>query len=117
MTFRLPEALSETDDTKALALLRRYYGSPHGSNGAHAGAAFDTWDSTGTRSADANRFTADDLVAVTFLSVRPKSSVPRALLRDRAETEKSARTEPVGQPGRLPILRRPAAKPQSVPGG
>ena len=85
MTFRLPEALTETDDTKALALLRRYYGSPHGSNGAHAGAAFDTWDSTGTRSADANRFTADDLVAVTFVSVRPKSSVPRALLRDRAD--------------------------------
>jgi hypothetical protein len=45
VTFRLPEALSETDDTKALCLLHRYYGSPYGSNGAHAGAAFDTWDS------------------------------------------------------------------------
>ena len=85
MNFRLPEALTTTDDTTALNLLHSYYGSPFGSDGALAGAAFDTWDSTGTRSADANRFTADDLVACSFLSVRPKSSVPRALLRDRAD--------------------------------
>lgn len=68
--MRLPQALTEDDETAALDLLECYYGK-----GAHAhhqpftGAWFDTWDSTGTRAQDVDRFTADDLVAVTFLSV------------------------------------------------
>ena len=34
-----------------------------------SGARFDTWDSTGSRSADVDRFTADDVVAVSMLAV------------------------------------------------
>jgi Family of unknown function (DUF6308) len=36
---------------------------------ANTGARFDEWDSLGSRHADSNRFTADDLVAVSFLSI------------------------------------------------
>ena len=69
MTFRLPDALQTSDDSPALVLLRRYYGQAFGSPRSYRGAAFDDWDSSGTREVDANVFTADDLVAVS-LSVR-----------------------------------------------
>jgi len=63
-------------------LLRRYFGEPFCGPSAAVGAAFDTWDSTGTRSEDVDRFTADDLVAVTFLSVDVPPRAARLLLRD-----------------------------------
>lgn len=68
--MQLPQTLNQSDDKPAIALLECYYG-----RGAHAhhrpftGAWFDIWDSTGTRAQDLDRFTADDLVAVSFLSV------------------------------------------------
>ncbi|MEV7625796.1 DUF6308 family protein [Actinoplanes sp. NPDC089786] len=85
MPFQLPHALSTPDDQPALELLRRYYfGDPETGAQAAVGAAFDGWDSTGTRAADADRFTADDLVAVTFLSVNVPATAAAALLGDRA---------------------------------
>nr|WP_230394121.1 DUF6308 family protein [Plantactinospora alkalitolerans] len=83
--IRLPEALTTPDDERALTLLGEYYGRPYGAPGGLAGAAFDTWDSTGTRVDDANRFTSDDLVAVTFLSLNVPASTARVLLRDRVD--------------------------------
>jgi len=77
--------LTGTDDADAVSLLRRYYGSAFAGPGSAVGAAFDTWDSTGTRHQDVNRFTADDLVAVTFLSVNTPARAARELLRDRAD--------------------------------
>jgi hypothetical protein len=68
--MQLPQTFNQSDDGPPLALLECYYG-----RGAHAhhhpftGAWFDTWDSTGTRAQDLDRFTADDLIAVSFLSV------------------------------------------------
>jgi hypothetical protein len=88
VSFRLPNALLSDEDGSALELLRRYYGA----NPA-TGATFDGWDSTGTRSADINRFTADDLVAITFLSVRVPPSAAVVLLRDRAAELASLLTE------------------------
>ncbi|WP_433830835.1 DUF6308 family protein [Actinoplanes sp. CA-015351] len=85
MTFTLPEALRNPDDEAALRLLRRYYGDPVTGAGAAIGAAFDDWDSTGTRLADADRFVADDLVAVSLLSVRVPGAAAVVLLRDRAD--------------------------------
>jgi hypothetical protein len=71
MGFQLPKALQTADNKEALSYLKCYYqerpGTPLGA--LYTGARFDTWDSTGTRSADVNRFTSDDLVAVSFLSV------------------------------------------------
>ena len=84
MTFHPPAALSTDDDTDALQLLRRYYGLTNPPAPA-VGAAFDGWDSTGTRAADADRFTADDLVAVTLLSVSVPGAAARRLLVDDAD--------------------------------
>jgi hypothetical protein len=71
MAFHLPVSLEPPEnDEPALKLLRNYYERAGASLGPFTGAAFDTWDSTGMRSQDADLFTADDLVAITFLSVR-----------------------------------------------
>lgn len=79
--MQLPQSLDQSDDEAALALLECYYG-----RGAHAhhhpftGAWFDTWDSTGSRAHDVDRFTADDLIAVSFLSVDIPALAARQLL-------------------------------------
>jgi len=84
VTFHLPLALADPDDESALKLLRRYYGHPLWGPDAAIGASFDFWDSTGTRAQDVNRFTADDLVSVTFLSVNVPPTAARTLLTDKA---------------------------------
>ncbi len=83
MTFRLPAALTAPNDDAAMALLAGYYRPHFGENGSYTGAAFDTWDSTGSRPDDADRFTADDLVAVTLLSVDVDPLAAHALLKAR----------------------------------
>jgi len=82
--MRLPDALTQDTDERALALLADYYGAPPGS-GQRSGAAFDTWDSTGTRQRDLDRFTADDLVAITLLSVDLSGTAARRLLVSDSE--------------------------------
>lgn len=83
--MRLPVSLQDSDDRRALAALTRYYGAaPAEQSSSFTGARFDTWDSTGTRGADRNRYTADDLVAVTFLSVNVPAPAAIALLETRA---------------------------------
>ncbi len=77
--------LQDPHDDRALAVLRRYYGTGAGTE-TFTGARFDTWDSTGTRAADHDRFTADDLVAVTFLSVNASASAAIRLLDTEAQT-------------------------------
>jgi len=76
-------SLRTDDDAPALKLLGDYYRTPFGIAGSYTGAAFDTWDSTGARSRDVNVFTADDLVAVTFLSVRVGPLAAHVLLDER----------------------------------
>ena len=82
---QLPPALSTADDAAALELLRAYYGPALGERGYYTGSAFDSWDSLGTREQDADRFTADDLVAVTFLSVAVAPHAADQLLVSRAQ--------------------------------
>ncbi len=88
MTYRLPAALQTHDDSRALAYLSTYYGSKGGS--CYTGAFFDTW-----AGADADRFTADDLVAVSFLSV----FVPPLAARRLLEQEADVFTELLGEVG------------------
>jgi hypothetical protein len=84
--MRLPVALSETNDSAAQDLLECYYGTgAHAHHSPFTGAWFDTWDSTGTRAQDVDRFTADDLVAVSFLSVDIAAPAARALLDVEAD--------------------------------
>lgn len=81
MVFRLPEALQTDDDRHARALLDRYFGV---TGPSYFGAEFDTWDTAGTREVDEYRFTADDVLALSFLSVPVPPGAVRDLLRDRA---------------------------------
>jgi len=85
MPILLPASLTAADSTEALRLLRAYYGEPFAGPGSRSGAAFDTWDSTGTRSQDLDRFTADDLVAISLLSVQLSGQAARRLLVEEAE--------------------------------
>lgn len=82
--MRIPLALQSDDPANAAAILGRYFGAPYPGE-AYTGASFDSWDSLGTRAADANRFTADDFVAVTLLSVTPGPKAAREVLRDRRD--------------------------------
>ncbi|WP_254900777.1 DUF6308 family protein [Rhodococcus sp. 1168] len=78
-----PPLIADTDDD-AVALLRRYYGNTHLDTGCYTGAFFDSW-APRTREADINRFTADDLVAITFLSVNVNARAARELLVTRVD--------------------------------
>lgn len=87
MVFQLPKALQTADNGDALRYLKCYYqeraGTPLGT--IYTGARFDSWDSTGTRSADLNRFASDDLVAVTFLSITVPPKAAFELLSSRPD--------------------------------
>ncbi|SEB38865.1 DUF6308 family protein [Rhodococcus jostii] len=63
MTLRLPTTLATDSDAAAIAALTKYYGRPYLGDDAYVGAHFDSWSSTGDRAGEADRFTADDLVA------------------------------------------------------
>jgi Family of unknown function (DUF6308) len=81
VVIQWPEVLSIADDKPAVAALKHYYGnSEYCGEGCLTGAYFDGWDSTGTRASDIDRFTADDLVAVTFLTVAVPARAARRLL-------------------------------------
>ncbi|SFL37735.1 DUF6308 family protein [Geodermatophilus ruber] len=76
MNIRLPDCLARSDLGQALRYLQIYYGQPY------TGAYFDTWASAGS---DPERITADDLVAVSFLSVVVPPMAARELLDTRAD--------------------------------
>ncbi|PTR25591.1 hypothetical protein C8K36_10621 [Rhodococcus sp. OK519] len=85
MVIQLPKVLAGGDDA-AVAVLRRYFTEPLVKTGyLRSGARWDTWDSTGTRVQDVNVFTADDLVAVTMLSVEVSPDGAQILLRERGD--------------------------------
>jgi len=83
MSVTLPPPLTALTNDDAVALLRRYYGNPYLDSGCYTGAYFDSW-APQNRVADADRFTADDLVAITFLSVDVDARAARELLVTRA---------------------------------
>lgn len=83
--MKLPALLKGSRRGDALDALACYYGRGTHANHTFTGAYFDTWDSLGTRLADADRFTADDLAAVTFLSVNVPPTAARQLLVTQAD--------------------------------
>ncbi|MGY1746756.1 DUF6308 family protein [Blastococcus sp. SYSU D00695] len=79
VTYRLPDSLCGDDDSRALRSLRTYYGT--GGRGAYTGSYFNAWG----REQDPDRFSADDLIAVSFLSVYIPAMAARAILQTEAE--------------------------------
>lgn len=75
-TYRLPDALQTDSDDRALTYLRRYFGV---AGKRYTGSFFDDWPHP-----DSHRFTADDLVAVSFLSVFVPPLAARQLLQQQA---------------------------------
>lgn len=84
VSITLPPPLTAAADDDAVALLMSYYGRTYLGDGCYTGAFFDSW-APQNRIAESNRFTADDLVAITFLSVAVKAGAARQLLVTRAE--------------------------------
>ncbi|WP_219822985.1 DUF6308 family protein [Nocardia nova] len=83
MNFTLPPALRGDDNSQAVLALHRYFGDPYLQR-CYTGAYFDSWP-PGCGGDDADRFTAEDLVAVTFLSVTVPPLAARALLVTEAD--------------------------------
>lgn len=83
MTVTLPPPLTADSDDDAVALLRKYFGETYLDARCYTGAFFDNW-APKHREADVNKFTADDLVAITFLSVNIDARGARELLLNRA---------------------------------
>ncbi|MYR07381.1 hypothetical protein GTV32_14160 [Gordonia sp. SID5947] len=84
MAITIPRALTTDDYDDAASDLRAYFGNPYPGT-AFTGASFDDWDSLGTRAADVNIFTADDVVAIRLLSVDAGPVAARTLLRDQRD--------------------------------
>ncbi|KQU28408.1 MULTISPECIES: DUF6308 family protein [unclassified Rhodococcus (in: high G+C Gram-positive bacteria)] len=84
MSVTLPPPLAAFTDDDAVALLREYYGSTYLGAGCYTGVFFDSW-APRNREVDADRFTADDLIAVTFLSVDVSARAAREILVTRAD--------------------------------
>lgn len=84
VSITLPPPLTDADDDYAVALLSAYYGRTYLGEGCYTGAFFDSW-APQNRDATVDRFTADDLVAITFLSVDVQARAARELLVTRAD--------------------------------
>lgn len=64
----IPVVLQSDNSADPADVLRLYFGDPYpGSD--YTGASFDARDALGARADHSNRFTADDFVAITLLSV------------------------------------------------
>lgn len=86
MTIRLPKVLASGDDAAAVDVLQEYFRHPWVKTGRlRSGALWDEWDPSGTRGRDVDIFTADDLVAVTLLSVAVSADGADILLRERRD--------------------------------
>ncbi|MEV5962370.1 DUF6308 family protein [Kribbella sp. NPDC051952] len=84
-SMELPSLVDVGRRADAVRVLSCYYGLNGHEAHRYAGARFDTWDSAGTRGSSHNRFTADDLVAVSFLSVSVPPLAAEALLDTLAD--------------------------------
>ena len=78
MGYRLPNCLMDDDTERSLGYLTTYYGTS--GDDPYTGAHFDTWARN-----DPERFTADDIVAVSFLSVFVPPRAARRLLDTDAD--------------------------------
>ncbi|MFC9789143.1 DUF6308 family protein [Rhodococcus sp. NPDC127528] len=84
LPIRLPRVLRDGDDAAAVDVLQEYFTRKVVKTGyLRTGALWDTWDPSGRRDADRDVFTADDLVAVTLLSVQVPAQGALILLGEK----------------------------------
>jgi hypothetical protein len=75
----------ENAEERAVKILQAYFTPLTGRNEGFTGGAFDTFDPSGTRSSSSDRFTADDLVSVSLLSVTVPGRAAIEILERQAE--------------------------------
>lgn len=92
MTFEyagiyLTDSFKDTQEGRVRAemVLRHYFKQLAGDNGGYTGGAWDTFDPSGTREANPDTFTADDLIACSLLSAPIPGRAAVELLDRRAE--------------------------------
>ncbi|MGW4481038.1 DUF6308 family protein [Rhodococcus triatomae] len=97
VTVRLPKVLRGEDDAAAVDVLHEYFTRRLVKTGyLRTGALWDTFDPSGRREADRDVVTADDLVAVTLLSVKIPAQGALILLGDK-RAELSSLLREVGE--------------------
>lgn len=80
----LPHSLKEGGRDRAVEYLRTYFG-PRTAVSGYTGARFERFGGGGDRLAVANEFTAEDLLAVSLLSVHVPGPAALAILEDQRE--------------------------------
>lgn len=83
-TVDLPEILAEHRTDDAAKLLHRYYTEKTTTGSIRTGAHFDTWAGGGDARDVVNTVTADDLLALSLLSVEVKGPAVIGLLETHA---------------------------------
>ncbi|MBO1266636.1 DUF6308 family protein [Arthrobacter cavernae] len=81
----LPEILTSEHVNNAAALVRDYYTKVYRHDLPRTGSRFDNWAGGGDRSEIANEITADDLVAVSLLSIRFPATAAIGILETRSD--------------------------------
>lgn len=82
--MQLPDILKADQTDTAADLVRAYYKDTFKHGRPRSGSRFDDWAGGGDAPAIANRVTADDLIAVSFLSVEIKPQAAIGLLETHA---------------------------------
>ncbi|MFK0009291.1 DUF6308 family protein [Paenarthrobacter sp. NPDC090520] len=80
----LPEILSEPQLDNAAELVTQYYTKLYDHDLPQTGSRFDNWAGGGDRSDVANQITADDVLAVSFLSVQVPATAAIGLIETSA---------------------------------
>ncbi|MEI2276699.1 DUF6308 family protein [Paenarthrobacter ilicis] len=80
----LPEILKADHTEDAAALVRKYYTHLYRHDIVQTGSRFDDWAGGGDRPKIANVITADDILAVSFLSVQVPAPAAIGLIESRA---------------------------------
>jgi hypothetical protein len=81
----LPDILTADRTDEAAALVKKYYTKLYNHGLPQSGSRFDDWAGGGDRFDVANSLTADDLVAVSFLSVQMPPQAAIGLLESNAK--------------------------------
>ncbi|WP_241031902.1 DUF6308 family protein [Rhodococcus koreensis] len=113
MTLRLPTTLATDSNAAAVTAPTKYNDRPYLGDNAYVGAHFDSWPSTGNRAGEADRFTADDLVAagVPVRADSPTAAREILVTQGRGAERPSDGDRPGSGPGRRTGLARPTCLP------